>query len=142
MTGHYVYKVLDEGGRHFDLGARGTHNYFKLNSEFVSVGKDPLLTMGGNSSSNQREPVKAGVRDGRIVQLTRSFTPFPSWSNGSWKGGSYQIVGAGVVMYQSRDVPGPIRSQLGSGSVSFEGNHATITFNRNDGNLVQYFQGF
>lgn len=42
MTGHYVYKVLEEGGRHFDLGARGTQNYFKLNSEFVSVGKDPL----------------------------------------------------------------------------------------------------
>lgn len=42
MTGHYVYKGLDEGGRHFDLGATGTKNYFKLSFEFVSVGKDPL----------------------------------------------------------------------------------------------------
>ncbi|XP_025078859.1 uncharacterized protein LOC112554981 isoform X2 [Pomacea canaliculata] len=98
--------------------------------------------MGGNASRSRVELVQAGVKDGHVVQLKRCSTPFPRGSHGIWTGRIYQIVEADEVLYASREVPPELIPQLGSGNISFSGVYATITFNRNDGNLSDHFLGY
>ncbi|XP_025078854.1 uncharacterized protein LOC112554978 [Pomacea canaliculata] len=140
MRSRCTYELLEGKTCHFDAAFSGTATCdWKLDT-FVAV-EDRLDEMGGlcSRSSNQRELVQTGVREGRVVVVTRSTTDFPGDSTGGWSGNVYRIIGANQVMYQSQPVPDDLRSQLGEGDLTIEGRRARIRFRANNGNLDQYF---